>query len=184
MTVNKKNLLVLTLSTTLFSQIALADDAIYAITKSEQGSSFLFEKQVTSNANSNVSLFKRQLVVNNKGKTEYHYIPIIKENANKQWIEAKNKYSKTSTEATTICSSLTMLDKKWHSPTVQEFNNAMNNWDPEFISLMNELAGVTDIRGVLNHGEWYYNSSTHQGHAVDNDKVSLYDPKPTICIVN
>ncbi|MGR5367895.1 hypothetical protein [Photobacterium damselae] len=184
MTINKINLFVLTISTVLFSQMSVADDSIYTITKSEQGSSLLFEKQISDSINTDLPLFKRQLVINNDGETEYHYVPIVKENTNKQWIEAKNKYSKTSTEAMSICSRLTTLDKKWHSPTPQEFNNAMNNWDPEFISLMNELSGTTNVSGILNNGEWYYISSTHQGHAVNKNNASSYEPKPTICIID
>lgn len=176
-----------TISTLFISQLSFADEDVYSITKSAQGSSFLFEKQVDSSidiSTSDLPLFHRRLILNDNGLTEYHYIPVIKENKNKKWIEAKNQYSKNTLEAKSICGKLTTLGEKWHSPTAKEFNNAMNNWDPEFINLMQELANSYTTDGLLADGEWFYFKNTQQGHAQVKNDASSYEPKPTICIIN
>ncbi len=187
MILKKIALVGVSISTLFISQLSFADEDVYSITKSAQGSSFLFEKLVDSSIDINTSelpFFHRRLVINDNGLTEYHYIPVIKVNSNKKWIEAKDQYSKNTSEAISICKKSTALGEKWHSPTAQEFNNAMNNWDPEFINLMQELANGYKTTGLLTDGEWFYFKDTQQGYAQVKNEASSYEPKPTICIIN
>lgn len=163
-----------------FSTPLLAQDDVYVLTTSEQGSAFLFEKANDSEAKQTYTLEQE---ATDKG-VEFHFTltdTTIPTDVS-YWYANSAILSTSSEEAASDCQGITLYGGDWRSPTVDEVNGAITNLDSDFVAAMHTLGNDSYIaRGFIQGGTYLFSNSTNKGKT-DTDSASLTGNNPTLCV--